>query len=247
VGSDTDKLSRAEEPPALEPAQRHIVAIGGGATSGSVIKYALNLAPNKHPKVLLINTATGDSPIYLVMMYAKLATLGCMPTHLSFFERTPPDLRALVFSHDVVFVGGGNTKSMLAVWREYGLDKILKEAWERGIVLSGSSAGGICWFEGCCTDSYAGSYIALPALGFLKGSCCPHYDGEEGRQETYQGLISNGQLGNGIAIDEGVGVHFIGDSLYEVVTDCDGSSAYSVRLNNKQIVQEKLPARLIRD
>lgn len=222
---------------------RHIVAIGGGETSVDVMVYSLSWSRTKRPKVLLINTATGDMPAYLAMMYSRLTQLDCVPSHLALFERTPTDLRDLILGQDVVYVGGGNTKSMLAVWREYGLDEILKEAWEAGVLMSGSSAGGICWFEGCCTDSWAGSYTALPALGLLKGSCCPHYDGEEGRQETFRKLILDGELGDGLAIDEGVAVHYAGDELHEVVSVNERASAYNVRMKDGKVVQTKLSAR----
>jgi dipeptidase E len=223
--------------------EKHIVAIGGGITSSEVVGYAVGLTKKTKPKVLIVNTATGDTPLYLEMMHSKLAMLGCASVHLPLFERTPPDLRSHVLGFDAVFVGGGNTKSMLAVWREYGLDKVLKEAWEKGIVLTGSSAGGICWFEGCCTDSYAESYIALPALGFLKGSCCPHYDGEEGRQETYQRLIREGQLADGYAIDEGVGIHFVDDKVHDVLTVREGAGAYFVEHKDSEITQTPLNTR----
>jgi dipeptidase E len=154
--------------------------------------------------------------------------LPCEVRTLGFFARTPPNLEELILSHDVVFVGGGNTKSMLAVWREYGVDKILREAWQRGIVLAGNSAGGICWFDVCITDSWDVEYTTLPALGFLKGSCCPHYDGEVGRRPLYHRLIKETPLPAGWAIDEGVGMHFVGQKLLQVVTPKPNGAAYGV-------------------
>jgi peptidase E len=226
-------------------AKRQIVAIGGGLTPEAVINYLLNLSGKPNPKVLFINTATGDHPDSLMRAYQRFAALGCRPSHLPLFARTPLDLEELLLLQDVIWVGGGNTKTMLAVWREYGIDKNLGKAWKQGVILSGSSAGGICWFEGCCTDSYAVNYIALPALGFLKGSCCPHYDGEPGRPETYQNLIKGEELADGLAIDEGVAVHFIGNKLHEVLTAKEGTGAYTVAVHKGKIVQEKLPVRLI--
>src|SRR5581483_2576277 len=108
-----------------------------------------------------------------------------------------------------------------------------------------SSAGGICWFDGCCTDSYDLSFTALPALGFLKGSCCPHYDGEAGRQEQFRGLIKNKELGDGYAIDEGVGMHFVGADLKEVVTAREGATAYTLALSDDGIDEKPLKARLL--
>lgn len=225
--------------------KRHIVACGGGFTSPALLEFILGLSGKENPKVLIINTATGDSQASLLMTYRKLAGMACRPNHLTFFERTPPNLEEFVLGHDVIWVGGGNTKSMLAVWREYGLDKILLEAWKRGVILSGSSAGGICWFDDCVTDSWDVEYTALPALGFLKGSCCPHYDGEAGRQETYHRLIEEGKLAEGLAIDEGVGVHFLGDKQVEVVSAKPASRAYHVRRKGAKLADHAIEPRII--
>ena len=219
--------------------------MGGGFSNPIVLRYALQLTGKPTPRVLFINTATGDSADSLLRSYTRMAALDCVPSHLSLFTRTPRDLEKLILSQNMIFVGGGNTKSMLAVWREYGIDKILEEAWKRGVILSGSSAGGICWFEGCCTDSFDEVYTALPALGFLKGSCCPHYDGEPGRPGTYHSLIESGQLDEGLAIDEGVGVHFVGRKLVEVVTANQGTGAYLVRRKGAACIDKPLPVRVL--
>jgi peptidase E len=222
--------------------ERHILAMGGGVTSPAMIEYALKLSGKKKPKLLFINTATGDRPDVQKFCDRKVKKLACEVSHLTFFARTPVDLESLILSQDVVFVGGGNTKSMLAVWREYGLDKILHDAWKHGVVMAGSSAGGICWFDGCCTDSWDESFTALPALGILKGSCCPHYDGEAGRQETYRHLIATGELDNGYAIDESAGIHFVGKKLFKVITPKKGATAYRVELKHGEMVEKPLPA-----
>ncbi len=114
----------------------------------------------------------------------------------SFIEH--PTLRRVVLAQDVVYVGGGNTKSMLAVWREWGLIEILKEAYGSGIVLGGQSAGAICWFEQGVTDSWADRLRPLDCMGFLPGSCCPHYDGEVERRPAYHALIQQGQIRSGL-------------------------------------------------
>lgn len=238
----------------VPPEKRHIVAMGGAISPGApaLFKYVVGLTNRRkrNPRVLFVPTATGDDQGSLLFFYRNMAKLRATPSDLGFFHRTPPDLRSLILSQDVIFVGGGNTKSMLAVWREYGIDKLLVEAWERGIILAGASAGGICWFDACVTDSFAESYIALPALGMLKGSCCPHYDGgvlpgEKGRKATYHALITSGSLGDGYAIEEVTGMHFIGTELNEVVTGKEGTAAYSVQLRDGVVHETKLPARLL--
>ena len=141
--------------------------------------------------------------------------MGCQPSHLSFFERTP-DLRSFLLNQDIIYVGGGNTKSMLAVWREWGLPEVLREAWSTGVVLAGTSAGGMCWFEEAITDSFGDGYRAIPCLGFLPGSCCPHFDTEAERRPAFHDLLLKGEIKPGIALDDAAAAHFVGDELRQV-------------------------------
>jgi peptidase E len=206
--------------------ERQIVAIGGSLSKmpvGAVamMEYLITLTRNRdNPRILVMNTATGDADSTKLFAYEVCSKVSstCALTFLGFFARTPMNLSELLLSQDIIFVNGGNTKSMLAVWREYGVDKLLAEAWASGIVLAGSSAGGICWFDSCCTDSFADRYIAMPALGILSGSCCPHYDGESGRRASYHGMITGGELASGFAIDEGTGIHFKGTEIHKIVS-----------------------------
>ena len=132
----------------------------------------------------MIPTARGDDAEYVARFHAAFGELGASTQHLPFFHRTP-DLRSLLVAQDAIFVGGGNTKSMLAVWREWQLPQLLKEAYESGVVVGGQSAGAICWFEQGVTDSWADRLRPLDCMGFLPGSCCPHYDGEAERRPAY--------------------------------------------------------------
>lgn len=226
-----------------------IIAIGGAAFSGeprnlALDKYILTQTGKPRPKVLMIPTATGDAPVYVAKFYAAYASLDAVPTHLPFFERTP-DLRSLVLEQDVVFVGGGNTKSMLAVWREWGLPEILKEAYEAGIVLGGVSAGAICWFQQGVTDSWADRLRPLDGLGLLSGSCCPHYDGEVERRPAYHHLIETRAVAPGYAIEDGVAAHFKDGRLARVVTKKVGSSAYEVSVVGGRASERRLEADLL--
>ncbi|MFA7337492.1 MAG: peptidase E [Candidatus Obscuribacterales bacterium] len=234
--------------------QRHIVAIGGalskvpsGCGQKQILEYLFNLQPNrKTQRILVINTATGDAKSSEDYFYNSWNMLNkpCSLTFLNLFARTPPDLKALLLSQDIIFVGGGNTKSMLAVWREYGIDKLLHQAWKLGIVLAGSSAGGICWFDSCLTDSYAETYTSLKCLGILKGSCCPHYDGEIGRRETYQAMVESQELANGYAIDEATAIHFVGKKIHKVisVSTNEYAAAYLVSKQYEGVKEIILPA-----
>ncbi|MEA2600686.1 MAG: dipeptidase [Acidobacteriota bacterium] len=200
-------------------------------------EYVLAQARSTSPSVLFIPTASGDADPYVLRFYTAFSGLPCRPSHLSLFRRTP-DLRASLLSQDVIYVGGGNTKSMLGVWREWGLPEILREAWDSGVVLAGISAGAICWFEQGLTDSFDGELRPLQCLGFLAGSCCPHYDGEAARRPTYHQLVRRGELLPGFAIDDGVALHFVDDGLHRVVTSRQGVNAYRVRMANGAVQEE---------
>jgi peptidase E len=160
-------------------------------------------------------------------------------SHLHFFPWPPEDLRARVLEHDVVLVPGGNTANMLAIWRVHGFETRLREAWEAGVVLAGWSAGAICWFEAGVTDSFGPA--ALDCLGFLPGSACPHYDGEELRRPRYAELLRDG-LPPGIAIDDGVAVRFEGTKLAEVASTREGAAAYRVSADGEEPLEAKLLA-----
>lgn len=191
-------------------------------------RYILGLAKQEKPKVCFVPTASGDARGYIDRFYSSFAQFSCTPSHLSLFNLPTDDLRAFVLEQDIIYVGGGNTKSLLALWREWGLDRIFREAWEKGIILSGLSAGSICWFEQGVTDSIPGQFNTLECLGFLKGSHCPHYDGELERRPAYHRLLSAGRIGEGYAADDGVGLHFIGDRLEKIVSSRSHANAYKL-------------------
>jgi dipeptidase E len=198
----------------------------------------------QRPRVCFVGTASGDSPVYVANFYRVFsAHHDCEVADLSLFERTVADLRAFVLSQDVIWVGGGNTASLLAVWRMHGLDLVLREAWEAGVVLCGVSAGMNCWFEGSTTDSFDLSELAglEDGLGLLPGSCCPHYDGEEQRRPLYQRLVAEGSLAPGYAADDAAALVFEGRESAEVVTTEAGSCAYRVTADG----EEALAARLL--
>ncbi|KAB8319804.1 peptidase E [Tolypothrix campylonemoides VB511288] len=210
---------------------KQIVAMGGGGFSMEpenpmLDKYILGLSQKERPKVCFIPTASGDSDKYIVRFYSAFVQRPCIPSHLSLFQPPTADLRSFVFEQDIIYVGGGNTKNLIALWKEWGLDHILREAWESGIILSGLSAGSICWFEQGVTDSIPGSVTVLQCLGFLKGSNCPHYDGEAQRRPSYHRLLSAGLISEGYATDDGVGLHFIGDTLEKIVSSRPHAKAY---------------------
>ena len=166
--------------------EKNIVAIGGGGFGRTVKdlrieEYILSLSKKEKPNICFIPTATGDNDSYKVNYYDVFTKFNCNPTHIDFFKRTI-DLSSHIPKQDIVFVGGGNTKSMLAVWKDWGLDVLLRNAYESGTVMSGVSAGAICWFEKGITDSWAYDLAVMDCLGFVTGVCCPHYDEEPARR-----------------------------------------------------------------
>jgi peptidase E len=188
-----------------------------------------------------VPTASSEPPHVILEFYEELRDRADV-SHLSFFPWPPEDMRALVLDQDVIYIGGGNTANMLAIWRVHGFDAVLREAWEAGVVLCGVSAGMICWFEAGVTDSFGPQLEGMrDGLGWLSGSACPHYDGEERRRPVYEQLVADG-FPAGVAADDLVGLHYVGTELAEVVTAREGSTAYRVEPD----AETRLEARLLR-
>ncbi|HEU4963847.1 MAG TPA: Type 1 glutamine amidotransferase-like domain-containing protein, partial [Bacilli bacterium] len=141
-----------------------------------------------------------------------------------------------------IYVGGGNTRNLILLWQAWGLDKLFRQAWEQGTVLAGLSAGAICWFEEGLTDSYPGKLDRLECLGFLKGSCSPHYDGEAERRPTYERLVGSGEMMDGRAADDGAALHFVGTELSRVVTSRPEAQAFQVKRVDGQAAESVLPS-----
>ena len=194
----------------------------------ALTRYVFGLARRSRPKVLFLPTASGDSDDYLLTFYRQLAGVDCEPSHLALFARTVDDIASLIAEQDVVMVGGGNTANMLAIWGLHGVDRALRDAYARGTILTGWSAGCLCWFEGGVTDSFTPELGPLrDGLGILKGSACPHYDSEDRRALVYAREIAAG-LSPGIALDDGVIASFEDERLVEVVSGRDGGRAFRV-------------------
>jgi dipeptidase E len=210
-------------------------------------EFVLSLAESDSPRVCLVPTASGDSEGYITRFYRALSSLDCRPTDLRLFDRTVDDLAGFILSQDVIYVGGGNTASLLAVWRAHGLDQILAQAWRRGVVLCGVSAGMNCWFEASVTDSFGGGKLGClsDGLGLLPGSCCPHYDGEQQRGPAFHRLIKSGELSAGLAADDGAALVFSGTQLSEVVSSRPDAAAYRVKRDKEKVSEKQLAARYL--
>ena len=192
------------------------------------------------PRVCLVPTAVGDADAALVRFYERFGARATA-SHALFHPWPRPDLREHVLAQDAILVHGGNTANMLAVWRVHGFDRILHEAWEAGVLLAGWSAGMICWFEAGVTDSFGPELAGMrDGLGFLPGSACPHYDGEERRRPVYTELVRDG-FPAGVAADDGVALLYEGTGLQEVLTARPEATAYRVTAEG----EEPLDARLL--
>jgi peptidase E len=229
---------------------RRIVAMGGGGFSMEpenplLDDFVLSLARRSQPRVAFVATASGDAPAYVADFYRAFAGRDCRLSDIGLFDRRTADLRAHVLEQDVVYVGGGNTASLLATWRAHGLDRVLTEAWHAGVVLAGVSAGMNCWFQQSVTDSFHADALAAldDGLGLLGGSACPHFDGEAQRRPTYRRLVSAGILRDGWAADDGAALVFADETLEEVVASRPAAAAYRVERTAEGVAERRVEAR----
>jgi dipeptidase E len=201
---------------------KQIIAIGGGGGLGNqhpnqlINQYILNQSNKPSPKICFLPQASAESMNYIVNFYQTFCKLGAQPSHISLYGRVEPSWKQHLLAQDIIYVGGGNTRSMLALWREWGMDLILREAYDQGVILSGVSAGAICWFEQGITDSVWPLGV-LEGLGILEGSCCPHYDDEPERRPAYLGFVKSGTAKTGIALAEETAAHYVNGKLQKIV------------------------------
>lgn len=220
---------------------KQIIAIGGGGfgrnpSDRKIEQYIVNQQNKVNPNVCFIPTATGDNDAYKVNFYDVFTKLNCNPTHIDFFKRTI-NLEEHIKQQDIIFVGGGNTKSMLAVWKEWGLDLVLKNAYERGVIMCGVSAGAICWFDKGITDSWADDLAILDCLGFVKGICCPHYDEEPSRRPYVKKQLQQNTFKECLSIEGNAALHLIDGKPFKSVDFGKNKNSYIVT-SNDQIIKE---------
>lgn len=214
-------------------------------------EFVLSLAPRRPPKVCFVPTASADSAAYLVRFYRAFSSCA-IPTDLTIFDppslpRNPArssDIAAFVAEQDIIYVGGGNTANLLAIWRAHGLDRILREAWTNGAILCGVSAGMICWFRDGLTDSFGALQPLGDGLGLIDASACPHYDGERDRRTAYRRAIENGLIG-GYAADDGAALHFRGTDFIEAVSSRKHASAYRIERLDGRVRETPLQTRYL--
>jgi dipeptidase E len=228
---------------------RRLFTMGGGGFLEEpdnllLDQFFFSLSPAKRPKVCFVGTATGDAPSHIERFYLNMKKHSVDPSHLSLFNGPIGSLRDFVFSKDVIYVGGGNTRNLLTLWKDWGLDQILKEAYQSGIVIGGISAGSLCWYEQGVTDSIPGTLSNLTCLGILKGSHCPHYHGNQERRPAFHRLIAAG-MKDGIACDDGVAAVFENEKLCEFVSSRPKARAFELKMSNGQVVEKEIVPRYL--
>lgn len=211
---------------------RHIVAIGGAGFNAEpenlgLDRYILSLVKTDSPKACFIPTASADRETYITSFHEVYGKLGYKTSHLSLYWPERLDFEAFMLEQDVIYVGGGNTRNLLVLWRDWGLDKAIRKAYENGTVLAGVSAGANCWFEEFSTDSM-GPLAPWKGLGWLEGSFCPHYDGEEDRRPSLRKMLTEGLMGPGLASEDGTAAHFVDEKFHRAVTMRPDSKVYRV-------------------
>lgn len=228
-----------------------IVAIGGGGLSRTregvrLQDHLLSLtrSTGRRPRVCFVPTASGDDTALIKRFTRAFASSDA--SVLSLFRRESSELRQQLLSQDLVYVGGGSTANLLAVWRLHGLDGVLREALADGVVMAGWSAGMNCWFEGSVTDSFGPDLRPLTdGLGFLEGSACPHYDGEAQRRPTYRKLVGAGTLPGGYAVDDFCALEFRDGVLERAVAAREGARAFRVVRDGDTAVERPLEVSLL--
>jgi peptidase E len=221
--------------------KRRIVPCGGQELEHpALLRYVLAQSGRPRPRILFLPTASGDDAGYLLTFYQALAGVECEPSHLALFHRTVDDVDGLIRAQDVVMVGGGNTANMLAIWRLHGVEEALKSAYRAGTILTGWSAGCICWFEAGITDSFTPELGPLrDGVKLLKGSACPHYDSEERRRPVYAREIAAG-MAPGIALDDGVAARYEDERLIEIVSAKPSGRAFRVDRDGEEPLEVRV-------
>ena len=241
-------LANLQEATTYSQDKKRKLFIFGGARDKAFMKYIINLCQKENPKICYVPTATGDSPNSINSWYSSCEDLPLKPYVLLTFissYNTKKSFEETIMGMDAIVVGGGNTLNMLAIWKSQGIDLVLKKAYEGGIVMSGGSAGSLCWFQNGTTDSRPIKVSKIEGLGWIKGSHCPHYDSEEARRPLYHELIKSGTLFPGYACDDLAGIYFENEKMVSAVAVNNKSKSYYVDLVDGRIVEKELESKII--
>jgi peptidase E len=217
------------------------ILIAGGGFNTAFIRYMAQLAGKPRPKLCYLPTASADSPAGIISWYRNCSPLDVEASHQESFIASPRQSRSweeVFLSVDGIVCSGGNTLNQQAIWKAQGIDVVLRQAWDRGIVLGGASAGSLCWFEEGTTDSRPKELSKVECLGLLKGSHSPHYDAEKDRRPLYHRLIGSGQMKPGYACDNDAGLYFEDNEVKRIVSARQGAKCYHVSLVDGKVVEK---------
>jgi len=236
----------------MKTTPRQIVAFGGGGfsmESGNPLldNYVLGLTEAERPRVCFLPSASGDADHYIVRFYRAFPADRCEASHLSLFRREqgPTDLRRHLLSQDLIYVGGGSVISLLGVWRAHGIDGVLREAWEAGVILCGLSAGSLCWFAEA-VSSFHGEPRRVEGLGLLPFSNCVHYEPASSRRIAYHGFLRDG-MRPGYAAEDGAALHFTDTELSRAVASQPQAKSYRLDLAGEEVVESRIPTVFLGD
>ena len=247
LGTGNFSLAASRDGRTRQTENRKIFIAGGGFRT-PFIRHLATLTGKDRPKLCYLPTASADRDSGIIRWYENCAPLNVIPSvQASFISsgRMTETFAEVLLSVDGIVVSGGNTLNQQVIWKAHGIDEVLREAWDRGIVLGGASAGSLCWFEEGTTDSRPKELSKIDCLGFLKGSHSPHYDAEEDRRPTYHRLIKAGELKPGYACDNDAGIYFQDNEVAQVVRTREDANAYYVDLQDGEIVETKFTADMI--
>jgi dipeptidase E len=242
-------FGQAGLPPARQDLPKKMIFVYGDGMEKAFLRYVVSLTGKPKPRVLFLPTGAADDQRVIRYIYDLCEGLPLEPSVLVTFVSSSPEQKTFedqIFAANAIVVGGGNTLNMLAIWKAQGIDALLHEAYERGIVLAGGSAGSLCWFTGGYTDSRPKELSLMTCLGFLGYSHSPHYNSGTERRRLYREAVLKGTLPPGYACDDGAGLLFIDGKLSEAVTLDPGRKSYYVHAEDGKLTEDPLPARLIR-
>jgi peptidase E len=227
--------------------KKQIIALGGGGFSQEpdnplLDLYILDQAGKPKPEICFLPTAGRDPEDYIERFYKVYERLPCTPSHIS-LVRNPVSaglLESVIMSKDIIFAGGGSTRILMAQWKKWNLDRILKKAYESGIIMSGMSAGGICWFNDGIFNPTDKKLMRLQCLGFINGSFCPHYDERTELRSGFKSLIRSEEIETGYGAEDGAAVHFINDKFYKAVSSRENAKIFSVKFNGRRVTERRI-------
>ena len=225
------------------------IFVTGGSFGRQYIQYLASLTNKPNPRICFVPTASADNAQSIANWYANCEDLPVKPYVLRTFINSNPNQKSfeeIIMSMDAIVVGGGNTLNMIAIWKAQGIDTVLRKAYDKGIIMSGGSAGSLCWFTGGSTDSRPKQLTLVECLGFLNYSHSPHYHAEPGRRPLYHNSILSGSLKAGYACDDRAGLVFINGSMKRSVSLDSTSNNYFVSLVDGKIKEELLPAEILK-